>query len=72
MAKSQKANTEQNDFFNFQKHLCEELSRLKKYSSSIDFLMEQNKKVVNDFFFDNLFMLYQTYISHLNLLNYRL
>ncbi len=60
MAKSQKANTEQDDFFNFQKHLCEELSRLKNYSSSIDFLTEQNKKVVNNFFFDNLFMLYQS------------
>lgn len=60
MAKSQKANTELDDFFNFQKHLCEELSRLKNYSSSTDFLMEQNKKVVNDFFFDNLFMLYQS------------
>lgn len=60
MTSSQKAIKEKNDFFKFQHHLCEELSRLKKYTSSINFLKEQNEKVVNDFFYSNLFMLYQS------------
>lgn len=60
MTNSLIAKKEKDDFFNFQHHLCEELSRLKRYSSSIDFLKEQNKKVVDDFFYSNLYMLYQS------------
>ena len=60
MTNSLIAKKEKDDFFNFQHHLCEELSRLKKYSSSIDFLKAQNKKVVDDFFYSNLYLLYQS------------
>lgn len=63
MTNSPKANKEKDDFFKFQHHLCEELSRLKKYTSPIHFLKEQNEKVVNDFFYSNLFMLYQSTLN---------
>lgn len=58
MTKSPKVNEEMTQFFTFQKHLCEGLSNLKNYTSQINFLNEQNKNIVNDFFYSNLFLLY--------------
>ena len=67
MSNRPKVNREIKDFFNLQDHLCEILSNLKSYTSSINFLNEQNEKVVNDFFYANLFMLYQcTYNTGIN------
>lgn len=63
MTNSKKANKEKDDFFKFQKHLCNKLMGLKRYHSSVDFLKEQNKKVVDDFFFSNLFMLHHSTLN---------
>lgn len=60
MTKSTTPDTEIEAFFKYQKHLCNELSKLKQFPSTIGFLKKQNEKVVNDFFFNNLFMLYQS------------
>jgi len=60
MTKSTTPDTEIEAFFKYQEHLCNELSNLKKFPSTIGFLKKQNEKVVNDFFFNNLFMLYQS------------
>ena len=54
---------EKDEFFKFQLHLCKELFRLKKLSTSIDFLKDEHRKVYEDFFFSNLFMLFYSTLN---------
>ncbi len=60
MTNSNKSNDENSEFLKFQNNLSSELMNLKNYSSSIDFLNKQYIKITKDFFFSNLFMLYQS------------
>lgn len=53
-------------YFDYIKHLCNCFSELKKYSSSHNFINEQNQKTSIDFFLDNLFLFHKAILDNDN------